>query len=92
MRNKLAFIGFFCRPIRLAFILAFLLCAPTLHAETIRGTVVHIVDGDTFDIVDDAGTKTRIRMQAIDAPDGWRLATFENFLPPVDKSMQSVIM
>lgn len=63
MRNKVGL------PIRLAMILACLLSAAALHAQTLRGTVVHIVDGDTFDIFDDTGLKTRIRMQTIDAPE-----------------------
>lgn len=33
------------------------------------GIVVHIVDGDTFDLVDETGQKIRVRMQAIDAPE-----------------------
>ena len=32
-------------------------------------TVVHVVDGDTFDVADDAGTKYRVRLIGADTPE-----------------------
>ena len=41
----------------------------SLSAETIKGTVVKVVDGDTVTMVDDKGFKHRIRLAGIDAPE-----------------------
>ena len=40
-----------------------------LSAETIKGTVVKVVDGDTVTMVDEKGFKHRIRLAGIDAPE-----------------------
>ena len=41
----------------------------SLSAETIKGTVVKVVDGDTVTMVDDKGFKHRIQLAGIDAPE-----------------------
>jgi len=37
--------------------------------DIIKGKVIGIVDGDTFDLLDDSNTTFRIRMEGIDAPE-----------------------
>lgn len=53
--------------------LLFLLVAvPVLAKEPIRiidGTVVKVVDGDTIHVVDTQGSKVKIRLYGIDAPE-----------------------
>lgn len=38
-------------------------------ADTFKGKVIKVADGDTVTIVDDSGTKHRIRLMGIDAPE-----------------------
>lgn len=40
-----------------------------LHAEEIRGKVVHIADGDTITVLDANKTQHKIRLEGIDAPE-----------------------
>ena len=44
-------------------------CVPSLFDATIDATVVNVVDGDTIDVTDSDGTKVRIRILGIDAPE-----------------------
>lgn len=48
--------------------LALLLLAKAAVAETITGTVITVIDGDTI-TVSDAGTHYRVRLAGIDAPE-----------------------
>ena len=41
----------------------------SLSAETIKGTVIKVADGDTLTIIDRKGFKYRIRLAGIDAPE-----------------------
>jgi endonuclease YncB( thermonuclease family) len=43
--------------------------AGTLHAETLTGRVVRIIDGDTITIADEDRQRHRIRIAGIDAPE-----------------------
>jgi len=43
--------------------------ASPIHAETLQGTVVGVIDGDTVDILDDSRKKWRVRLAGIDAPE-----------------------
>lgn len=40
-----------------------------LIGVVLTGTVIHVVDGDTFDLAVEGGTVERIRLADIDAPD-----------------------
>lgn len=40
-----------------------------IRAETLEGTVVSVIDGDTVDILDDSRKKWRVRLTGIDAPE-----------------------
>lgn len=47
-----------------------LLCLATLcQAELIRGRVVHVADGDTVTILDEAKVQHKVRLAGIDAPE-----------------------
>ena len=53
-------------------IFAFLMClclCQALHAETFTGKVIHVADGDTITVLDDARTQHKIRFAGIDAPE-----------------------
>ena len=39
------------------------------HADTLLGKVIHVADGDTITILDDAHTQHKIRLTGIDAPE-----------------------
>ena len=41
----------------------------TVCAETLSGTVVSVIDGDTLTVVDDAKKRHRVRLAGIDAPE-----------------------
>ena len=43
--------------------------ASPLSAETIKGKVIKVIDGDTVAMVDDNGFKHRVRLAGIDAPE-----------------------
>lgn len=43
--------------------------ACSLHAEELRGKVVHIADGDTITVLDTNKTQHKIRLEGIDAPE-----------------------
>ena len=49
-------------------LISLFLYSPAL-ADTLKGKVVKIADGDTVSIVDDSGKKHRIRLAGIDAPE-----------------------
>jgi endonuclease YncB( thermonuclease family) len=49
-------------------LISLFLYSPAL-ADTLKGKVVKIADGDTITIVDDLGEKHRIRLAGIDAPE-----------------------
>jgi endonuclease YncB( thermonuclease family) len=58
---------------------AFLFVAATyggVAAETLRGDVVHVADGDTITVLDAAKRKYRVRVAGIDAPER-RQANYE---------------
>ena len=60
------------RTIILAPLLLLFLAAPSLAKEPIRvidGTVSRVSDGDTIQVVDRLGTKVKIRLYGIDAPE-----------------------
>jgi len=40
-----------------------------VHADTLKGQVVKVADGDTITVQDDQGQKHRIRLAGIDAPE-----------------------
>jgi endonuclease YncB( thermonuclease family) len=46
-----------------------LFLAPAVGAETLTGTVVAVIDGDTLTVVDEAKKPHRIRLAGIDAPE-----------------------
>lgn len=48
---------------------AVLLLAPGVQAETLSGTVVGVVDGDTLTIVDAQKRRYRVRLGQVDAPE-----------------------
>ena len=39
------------------------------HADTLFGKVIHVADGDTITVLDDAHAQHRIRLAGIDAPE-----------------------
>lgn len=49
-------------------VLAFVL-VQSAHAETLSGTVVTVIDGDTLTIADSARKRYRVRLAGIDAPE-----------------------
>ena len=49
-------------------LISLFLYTPAL-ADTLQGKVIKVADGDTVTIVDDSGTKHRIRLMGIDAPE-----------------------
>jgi len=49
--------------------IAFLLLAPGVEAETLSGTVVSVLDGDTLTIVDAQKRRYRVRLGQVDAPE-----------------------
>lgn len=51
-------------------LLAFLLLARHVQAETLAGTVVAVLDGDTLTIVDAQKRRHRVRLAEVDAPEG----------------------
>ena len=51
------------------FFIFLLFCSVCSFAETITGKVVKVIDGDTFDVLQDNNTTTRIRLYGIDAPE-----------------------
>jgi endonuclease YncB( thermonuclease family) len=50
-------------------LIAFLLLAHGVRAETLAGTVTSVVDGDTLTIVDAQKRRYRIRLAEVDAPE-----------------------
>lgn len=46
-----------------------LLCPVILQAETLRGRVVKVTDGDTLIVLDARNTQHRVRLVGIDAPE-----------------------
>ena len=44
-------------------------CGSTACADEIEGCVIRVADGDTVTIVTKSGTKHRIRLAGIDAPE-----------------------
>ncbi|HWM30136.1 MAG TPA: thermonuclease family protein [Methyloceanibacter sp.] len=48
----------------------YLLLAHSVQAETLSGTVVGIVDGDTLTIVDAQKRRYRVQLAEVDAPEG----------------------
>jgi endonuclease YncB( thermonuclease family) len=55
------------RPAAAFFLL--LLSLPLAYAETLKGRVVHITDGDTLVVLDASNVQHKIRLQGIDAPE-----------------------
>ncbi len=55
--------------IRLAWLVLLLVVTAHVHADTLQGTVVAIIDGDTVDLLDENLQKWRIRLAGIDAPE-----------------------
>ena len=51
------------------FLVCFLLFHGSVAQQVIHGRVIKVVDGDTFDLLTNAGKSERIRMSAIDAPE-----------------------
>jgi endonuclease YncB( thermonuclease family) len=51
-------------------LIIFVALAHSLQAETLSGTVVSILDGDTLTIVDAQKRRYRVRLAEVDAPDG----------------------
>lgn len=51
------------------FFFGLLLIALHVHAETIRGKVVAVADGDTITVLDDTRTQHKIRLAGVDAPE-----------------------
>ena len=49
-------------------LVCFALLCPSVQAETLSGTVIGVVDGDTLTIQDEEKRKHRIRLAEIDAP------------------------
>jgi endonuclease YncB( thermonuclease family) len=39
------------------------------NADTLKGKVVHVADGDTITVLDDTHTQHKIRLAGIDAPE-----------------------
>ncbi len=56
-------------PALYSYFAALLLLSPVLPADTLTGTVVKIVDGDTVYILDASKTQHKIRLAGIDAPE-----------------------
>ena len=50
-------------------LLALLLAAAVAAAETLRGRVVSLADGDTLTVLDSNHHQHRVRLQGIDAPE-----------------------
>ncbi|OYT89001.1 MAG: nuclease [Burkholderiales bacterium PBB6] len=49
--------------------LAFVASFTDLHAETLRGVVIGLADGDTMTLLDSAKVQYKIRLSGIDAPE-----------------------
>lgn len=50
-------------------LIAFVLLAPGVQAETLAGTVISVVDGDTLTILDAQKRRYRVRLGQVDAPE-----------------------
>jgi endonuclease YncB( thermonuclease family) len=54
---------------RKALVCLLLTLACTAHADTFSGKVIHVADGDTITVLDNAHTQHKVRLAGIDAPE-----------------------
>jgi micrococcal nuclease len=67
--------------------LTLLLVVLPIRAETLEGTVVGVIDGDTVDILDDSQKKWPVRLAGIDAPE--RKQPFGTNISPLESSTRT---
>lgn len=54
---------------KITFVFIYLFASLISHAQTVRGKVVRVADGDTITILDSNNTQIRIRFHGIDCPE-----------------------